>query len=168
MLGMSATLALVVLFSLPRLSTSGMPAGVQSYQVSTRNHVLGDVAYAQTPPVGGDHAPIWQNCKFYDRPIANENGVHSLEHGAVWITYRPNLPQQQLDLLRRLASRQTYVLISPFPDLPAPVVASAWGRQLRLASATDRRLDQFVRAFRLGDQAPERGGGCTGGIDAPR
>lgn len=29
------------------------------------------------------------------------------------------------------------------------------------------RLEQFVGAFRLGPQAPERGGPCTGGIGQP-
>ena len=94
--------------------------------------------------------------------------MHSLEHGAVWITYRPNLPNQQGDWLRQFAGRQTYVLVSPYPGLPAPVVASAWGHQLRLDSSGDPRLDQFVRAFRLGPQAPERGVVCTGGIGKPK
>jgi hypothetical protein len=118
--------------------------------------------------VGGNHAPLWQNCGFYDAPIASENAVHSLEHGAVWITYQPDLAPEQVDLLRRLARRQTYVLVSPYPNLPAPVVASAWGHQLGLNSADDPRLNQFVRAFRLGPQAPEREGPCTGGAGAPR
>ncbi len=60
----------------------------------------------------------------------------------------------------------TYTLLSPYPDLPVPVVASAWGRQLRLTGADDPRLVQFVRAYRLGQQAPEPGAPCTGGVDA--
>ena len=72
-----------------------------------------------------------------------------------------------MDSLRQLAHGQTYVLVSPYPDLPAPVVASAWGKQLRLDSADDPRLDEFVRAFRLGRQAPERGGPCDGGLGQP-
>ena len=91
------------------------------------------VSYPQRPPVGGDHSPIWQNCGFYDDPIANENGVHSLEHGVVWITYRPDLSQDQVNALRRLARNERHILVSPFPGLPAPVVASAWGRQARAA-----------------------------------
>ncbi len=100
-------------------------------------------------------------------PVASENAVHSLEHGAVWITYQPDLPKREVDALRRQVRGRTYVLASPFPGQPAPVIASAWGRQLRLDSADDPRLGQFVRAFRLGDQAPERGGGCSGGVGEP-
>jgi hypothetical protein len=92
--------------------------------------------------------------------------VDSMDRGAVWITYRPDLPPAQIDLLRELAQRQTYVLVSPYPGLPAPAVASAWGVQLPLSTASDPRLAQFVRAYRLGVQAPDHGAPCTGGVGA--
>ena len=90
-----------------------------------------------------------------------------MEHGAVWITYRTGLPASEVAALRVLAIRESYVLVSPYPDLPAPIVASAWGRQLRLDSSADPRLDQFVREFRLGRQAPEHGRTCSGGLGTP-
>jgi hypothetical protein len=88
-----------------------------------------------------------------------------MEHGAVWITYRPDLPRPQIEKLRGLALSQTYILASPYPSLPSPVVASAWGKQLRLESAEDPRLEQFVRAFRLGSQTPEPGAPCARGTN---
>ncbi|HEV2123631.1 MAG TPA: DUF3105 domain-containing protein, partial [Chloroflexota bacterium] len=163
--GSSLGVALIVLVTLVwwpqvRPTPASSPAGVQSFSISVedRAHVQHPVAYPQTPPVGGDHAPIWQNCGFYDTVIGSEAAVHSMEHGAVWITYRPTLPVEQIEALRRLTAGRTHVLVSPYPELPAPVVASAWGRQLRLESATDTRLGQFVRVFQHGEQAPERGG----------
>jgi uncharacterized protein DUF3105 len=145
----------------------GTPEGVESVDVGPPNqHTEGDVVYEQTPPAGGKHDYIWQNCGFYSKPVRNENAVHSLEHGAVWITYRPGLPAEQMNKLRELASSNTYVLVSPFPDLPSPVVASAWGKQLRLDSATDPRLKQFVSVFRQGPQAPEPEAPCTDGKSA--
>jgi putative peptide zinc metalloprotease protein len=168
LIGAAAIAALTSFWGLNlNLTTGGVPSGVQTYQVSQRTHVLHAVTYPQSPPVGGPHSPIWQNCGFYRAPIANENGVHSMEHGAVWITYRPDLPAGEVAALRVLAIRETYVLLSPYPGLPAPVVASAWGRQLRLTSAGDPRLDQFVRVFRLASSAPEHGGLCTRGLGTP-
>jgi len=143
------------------------PAGTDSFPVAERAHVQRPVAYGQVPPVGGDHAPIWQNCGFYDFQLRNENAVHSLEHGAVWITYRSDLPEEQVSALRELAHRRDYILVSPYPDLPAPVVASAWGKQLRLDSADDPHLEEFISAFRLGRQAPEPGERCDGGVGQP-
>jgi hypothetical protein len=144
------------------------PEGVQSFAVADRDHVWRSVLYPHNPPLGGDHAPVWQNCAFYDAVIPSERAVHSLEHGAVWITHRPDLPTEQVEALRKLSRQERYVLVSPYLGLPAPVVASAWGKQLRLDSANDPRLGQFVRAFQAGPQAPEAGGPCTGGAGAPR
>jgi hypothetical protein len=77
---------------------------VKSFHNLDYDHVKGSVDYRQSPPVGGDHASIWQNCGFYSGPVRNETAVHSMEHGAVWITYRPGLPTEQVDKLRELAT----------------------------------------------------------------
>jgi uncharacterized protein DUF3105 len=117
------------------------------------------------PPVGGTHNQIWQNCGYYDKPIANEHAVHSLEHGAVWITYRSDLPQDQIDKLKGLAEDQPYILVSPYENQPTPVVATAWDHQLDLQTVDDTDLGRFVATFK--DNAtytPEMGAVCTGGV----
>jgi putative peptide zinc metalloprotease protein len=170
-LGTTAIIGVLAFLWAPQLQAPPAPAaepdGVERFEVMERSHVQLQVAYPQTPPVGGMHAPTWQNCGFYDTPVANENAVHSMEHGAVWITYRPDLPNDQVDSLRQMAYGQSHVLVSPFPELSSPVVASAWGRQLRLDSADDPRLDPFVRVFQRGPQTPERGALCSGGVGDP-
>jgi hypothetical protein len=137
---------------------------VQTFDVPSRTHVETPVDYPQTPPVGGDHHPVWQNCGFYDQPILNETAVHSMEHGAVWITFRPDLPGDQVDQIRALA-QQDFVLASRWPDgdLPAPIVVSAWGAQLWLEALPDAAADEFVATHRQGPGAPEAGEPCTGG-----
>ena len=79
--------------------------------------------YPQSPPAGGEHSPVWQNAGFYEEPVSNETAVHTLEHGAVWITYRPDLPREQKDAIRELEDAQSCVLASPYEGLDAPVVA---------------------------------------------
>ncbi|MDQ3863511.1 MAG: DUF3105 domain-containing protein [Actinomycetota bacterium] len=150
-------------------SASGAPDDVKTYDVGPAGrHTEGDVDYEQSPPVGGPHNPVWQNCGFYDKPVRDENAVHSLEHGAVWITYSPDLPQDQVNELKDIAQSKSYILVSPYPDLPdnVPVVASAWGKQVYLDGANDPDLDSFIRAYRLGPQTPEPGAVCTGGTSA--
>ncbi len=141
-------------------------AGVKSFTVS-QGHLNTPVPYEQTPPVGGQHAPVWLNCGVYSAPVPNENAVHSLEHGAVWVTYRPDLPTEQVAALRE-AMPSTYAILSPYPGLQAPVVASAWGKQLELAGANDPRLPLFIRQYRQGPQTPEPGALCTGGVGGNR
>ena len=139
-------------------------AGVQSFTGLSRNHTSNHVAYAQNPPVGGDHAPQFINCGTYTHPVNTWEAVHSLEHGAVWVTYRPDLPQQQIDAIAKEAASHQYELLSPYPDLPSPVVASAWGEQLRMENANDRRLPVFLQRYLQGPQTPEPGASCSGGI----
>ncbi|MFN2346302.1 MAG: DUF3105 domain-containing protein [Dermatophilaceae bacterium] len=136
---------------------------VQSFTVEAA-HVETPVSYPQGPPVGGEHSPVWLNCGIYDQPVPNENAVHSLEHGAVWVTYRPDLSPAQVAQLRD-ALPDTYAILSPYPDLTSPVVASAWGKQLALTGPDDPRLDAFIGAYRQGPQTPEPGALCTGGTD---
>ena len=135
--------------------------GVKSYSNLSRKHTRKPVNYAQTPPVGGPHNPLPQTCGFYSKPVQNEHAVHSMEHGAVWITFRPDLPKDQVEKIKGLAQK-SYVLASPYPGLPSPVVASAWGKQLKLNSASDPRLERFVNAYRQGPQTPEPGAPCRG------
>lgn len=136
---------------------------VETYDGLTRNHVLGTVAYPQTPPVGGDHNQVWMDCGSYDSPVPNEMAVHSLEHGAVWITYQPELPASDVATVTAISDRNNFVLVSPAEGLGSPVVASAWGKQLALPGVDDARLDAFVTEFAQGPQTPEIGAPCTGG-----
>jgi len=167
--GLAVVAGLVLAVVLTRGNGSSTPAiaGVKSYGNLARNHVDTTVKYAQTPPVGGNHAPVWLNCGIYDQPVKNENAVHDMEHGAVWITYQPTLATSQISTLKSQVTGKTYVDLSPYPGLPAPVVASAWGKQLTLQSASDPRLAQFISAYRQGPQTPEPGASCTGGTGTP-
>ena len=139
-------------------------AGVQTVAGFTRNHTSKRDSYMRVPPMGGDHAPDFTNCGIYSTPVDDWRAVHSLEHGAVWITYRPNLPQNQIAVLINQAKTRPYEILSPFPGLPAAVVASAWGKQLKMKSAYDPRLRVFLQAFIQGPQTPEVGAACTGGV----
>ena len=153
-----------VTFSVIRSETNKPDlSAVKSYPV-TPDHVQTPVTYAQTPPAGGQHNPVWLNCATYSTPVPSENAVHSMEHGAVWVTYRPDLPADQVTALKA-AMPSTYAVLSPFEGLKAPVVASAWGKQLFLDGVNDPRLEAFIRQYRQGSQAPESGAACTGGSD---
>ncbi|MGB3681504.1 MAG: DUF3105 domain-containing protein, partial [Rubrobacteraceae bacterium] len=142
------------------------PEGVKTYPAGTNRNVNVPVDYPREPPTNGDHAPIWQNCGFYPEPVNNVNAVHSLDHGAVWITYRPDLPQGQIDALKPYG-KERYVLISPYPGQPASVIATSWRNQLYLDGAGDQRLRQFVDQFRITETAPLSGNGCVGGVGRP-
>lgn len=135
---------------------------VKTYDELGRDHVGEAVDYEQDPPVGGDHNAASWDCGVYEEPVPKYHAVHSLEHGAVWLTYQPDLAADQVDMLRDLAG-QEFMLLSPDPDQDSPVVATAWGTQLKLERADDPRIPLFIKEYRQGPQTPEPGAACTGG-----
>lgn len=139
-----------------------------TYPGLARDHVTKPVTFQQTPPAGGPHASVWQNCGIYTSPVPSENAVHSLEHGAFWITYQPDLPANQVSELRADVTGQPYGMLSPYPGLPAPVVATVWGIQLKVQTAADPELKAFIAKYADGSKAPEPRGECTGGIGTPQ
>jgi hypothetical protein len=116
--------------------------------------------------VGGPHDPVWLECGVYDQPVRNENAVHDLEHGAVWIAYDAGLDAADVRALARRLPQNG--ILSPYPGLPAPVVVTVWGRQLRLTSAHDDRLPLFIATFGHSETAPEPTASCAGGTRDPQ
>ena len=127
-----------------------------------RGHVPGPVKYEQTPPNSGDHNATPQQCAVYTEPIAPENAVHSLEHGAIWITYNDKVPDDQVEELAGKVEGDPYGLMSPVPNQKSPINLSAWGRRLSVDSADDPRIDRFIEGFASGPQTPEPGAACLG------
>jgi uncharacterized protein DUF3105 len=132
--------------------------------LDSRNHKDGTLTYVTTPPVGGDHNPLWQNCMgdVYNAAIANEHAVHSLEHGAVWVTYKPGIPQDQIDELKSKVQGKDYMLMSPYPGLDHNISLQVWGYQLKLDNASDPRIDEFIKDLRL-NASMEPGAACSSG-----
>lgn len=141
--------------------------GLETFDGLTAVHVDTAVDYTMTPPAGGNHAAAWLNCGVYNEPQANENAVHSLEHGAVWVTYDPEVVDAAGLETLRAALPSTYVILSPFEGLPSPVVASAWGAQVQLDGVDDERLALFLQKYWQSPSAPEPGAACTGALTGP-
>jgi hypothetical protein len=140
--------------------------GTTEFGAQERGHDL-EVSIANTslPPVGGVHDPRVQNCGIYLEPVDTGPAVHSMEHGAVWITYIPDLPSNDVAVLQDMVRGESYLLLSPYPDLATDVVATAWGVQLKPDSVSDERLEQFINRYR--GAGPEPGAPCTGGLGQP-
>lgn len=131
-----------------------------------RTHVTKEVSYPMTPPVGGDHHQAWMNCQgdVYPKPIPNMNAVHSLEHGAVWVTYTDKAPKAELEKLKAKVKKTQYSLMSPLNEQSGPIMLSAWGKQVTVTGADDPRVNQFFTQYVMGPQTPEPGAACSNGM----
>lgn len=140
--------------------------GINEFGAQDRGHdVAAEFVTAGLPPVGGTHDPRWQNCGIYTEPVDTGPAVHSMEHGAIWIAYRPNLPAEDVAVLQNMVRGKTYMLLSPYSELKSNVVVTAWGVQLEPDSISDERIDEFVDRYRGG--GPEPGAPCSGGLGTP-
>jgi hypothetical protein len=140
--------------------------GVETFTNETV-HTEEPVDYPQSPPAGGPHNPAWLNCGIYSEPQQNENAVHSLEHGAVWVTYDASqVSGEELDALKAEIP-SSYAILSPYEGLDSPIVLSAWNAQLKLDEASDERIPQFFEEYWRNQNVPEPTSACSGALDGP-
>lgn len=174
--GILAVLLVIGLFYLGNQGATTVSSDIEGVEILPdpgRGHVNGDIDYPSDIPVGGTHNPVWLNCGIYEEPIQTEYVVHSMEHGAVWIAYQPDLPATQVEILRdivrqeRRNQQQPLIVLAPKPGLDSPIIATAWRVQLRLDDASDERLSQFLDRFQKGPFTPEPGASCTDGTGEP-
>ena len=118
-------------------------------------------------PGGRAHNAVWLNCGIYDQAVPNENAVHSMEHGAVWVTYDPaEVAGDELETLKgELPS--TYIVLSPYEGMDSPIALAKWNHQLKVDSADDERIPQFLEEYWRSQNVPEPNAACTGALDAP-
>lgn len=146
--------------------------GVQTFPDKSVYHNHVDVVPdlgADIPPAFGEHLSAWQNCGIYEEPVGLGNALHSLEHGAVWLTYSPDLPADQIAELQALIRKNThgFILMSPYNTQTKPVVLTAWTVQLVIDSLPDPRIEKFLQYYENGPQNPEAGAPCSGAIGIP-
>ncbi len=166
----------LLLIGLPILAIVLLFAGIGIYRF-TRPDIVGTINFGplsnnhgQTtipqvagtdpnlPPVGGDHSGTLIPCQVYSAPVDPIQALHSLEHGAVWLAYRPDLLPLEVAELQTIAQNQGKILMSPYPGLESDVVMTAWSRQLVIDELPDDRVEEFISRYR--NLGPEGGAGC--------
>jgi hypothetical protein len=140
-------------------------AGIKTFDYAAgQQHVSTPVDYDQSPPVGGPHDGEWADCTgtVYDVDIRHENAVHSMEHGAVWITYNPDqVKGEDVDKLAKLVDGEYGRILSPYEGLDSAVSIQSWNHQLKVDSVDDERIKQFADFLtQNADFYPEVGASC--------
>ncbi|MGY5882869.1 DUF3105 domain-containing protein [Modestobacter lacusdianchii] len=151
-----------------RVTSIDQLADLQSYEYAAgQEHVTTDVDYTESPPVGGPHDGEWADCTgtVYDVDIRHENAVHSLEHGATWITYDPEaISDTDLSTLEELVDGRSGLMLSPYAGLGSTISLQSWNHQLSVDSATDERVEQYVDFMTFNSEIenayPEIGASC--------
>jgi Protein of unknown function (DUF3105) len=146
------------------MSEEGAPMGacgatLRRFSDPSARHLdeCSDIEYPMSPPVYGDHYPVWAAYQTYDYAVPLGYLVHSLEHGAVVIFY--DCPEGCAD---EVAEAQTFidelppdprcsdavehqVILVPRPGLGARWAAAAWGHSLTASCFDAQYFEQFYQ-----------------------
>ncbi|THV42878.1 DUF3105 domain-containing protein [Glycomyces buryatensis] len=124
--------------------------------------------YEMSPPAGGNHLSVWQTCtgSVYDGPVADGNAVHSMEHGAVWLTYDPELVDAAgVAALAEQIGDRDYSLMSPYPGQGVAVSLQSWGNRYQTEDVADPNIEAYLDAYILNPAFnPEPNATCEGGL----
>lgn len=141
---------------------------VTAFDAEDAEQVEGCGRHSVWPPVDGDWSSEIANCGFYPSAVPAPLAVSALRRGAVWIVYRPDVDDDDLEAIRDAAVRSGHVLASATDAISAPIVLSAWRRQLELDSASDPRFDDFIDTFTNSRLVPDINGICRSGKGTPQ
>jgi|SRR3989338_280375 len=157
--------------------TSGLKPGV-FFEAQSRDHIaIGSPhpEYNSNPPTGGWHYDIPAQTGIYDKELPDEQLIHNLEHGHIWITYRPGaIDNESIEKLVSLAKKYgPKMIMTPRAKNPGPIAIAAWQYLITFDKVDDENLrviDNFIRVYR-GKAGPENpldfGFGDFRGKEAP-
>lgn len=111
--------------------------------------------YNSNPPTSGWHYVNPAGWGVYENQLADETLIHNLEHGGIWISYKPDLPNDQKAKLTEIAKRyRSKVILEPRAQNDAPIALAAWQRLLKLDTADEQRIVEFIANYK--NKGPER------------
>ena len=129
----------------------------QAYPILGRNHIAdgSTASYNSNPPTSGDHYASPAPARFYDRELPDEQLVHNLEHGHVWIAYKPDLPAETIDSLNNFAGGN--VVVTPRSKNDTDIAIAAWGRldkfNIEVGIIDQQRIKDFISRYK--NRGPE-------------
>jgi hypothetical protein len=148
-------------WSVFRRSTPQQEDRSQTFISEGQEHVIQGTpvtAYKTNPPTSGPHWPEPPLDGVYDKGVPDEAMVHGLEHGRIWISYKPSISDAIKEKLRTIATSQTRVILSERPANDTDIALAAWTRLDTFNLSSDGSVDEqrildFILRYR--DKAPE-------------
>lgn len=112
--------------------------------------------YNTNPPTSGPHYANSQPAGIYDKPVPDGNLIHSMEHGAVILWYKPDIPTSDSVKLKTIFSSTpiSKKIMVPRTSLDVPIALTSWGRLLKLETIDETQIKNFMETNE--DRGPEK------------
>lgn len=116
-----------------------------------REHVATKEYGGNQPPTSGPHAnPV--SWGVYDMEIRDDQAIHNMEHGGVYVSYQPSLPNDQIKRLANLLSapfsdskfRPKKIVLAPRDANKSPIELSSWRRSEALANYDQKKIEDYI------------------------
>lgn len=112
-------------------------------------------AYNSNPPTSGPHWPTPADWGVYNTTQPDERFVHNLEHGGIWISYKPDkVDQATIALLNDFAKRYPLIVVEPRDKDDATISLAAWTHLENLDQYNERTILEFINAYH--NKGPEK------------
>lgn len=113
--------------------------------------------YNSNPPTSGPHYAEPAEWGVYEEEVPDERIVHNLEHCGIWISYRPDIPEEEkAKIMAYGGGFPSKMIVTPRAANDAPIALVAWRRLFEMDTFSEREADIFVSAF-LNKAGPECG-----------
>ena len=113
-----------------------------------------NVEYQTNPPTSGDHLAQAENWGVYDKEIDDKAGVHSMEHGGVWISYK-DIGEADIAVLKEIGKQNSQsTVVSPRLGNDNQIVVASWGKLMRLESVDKALIQKYIDTYK--NQSPEK------------
>ncbi len=111
--------------------------------------------YDSNPPTSGWHWPQPANWGAYDTTLPDEQLIHNLEHGGIWISYHPEkVDADTISRLKDFSQRYPLIIVEPRPSNPSPIMLAAWQHLQALEQYDERTILEFIDAYH--NKGPEK------------
>ena len=103
-------------------------------------------AYNSNPPTSGPHYAQPAVKRFYDEVLPDEQLIHNLEHGEIWISYK-DTSEATKDELRAIQARNSgSVIVTQRPSNSQNICLASWIRVLCMDVLDVDTTANFIKA----------------------
>lgn len=110
-------------------------------------------AYNSNPPTSGSHYAQPADWGVYQKELPDEQLIHNLEHGGIWISYKYIDEKTKSDLEAIGKRYPGSVIVTPRSANDAKIVLASWGRLEKLESFDETKIVDFIKANK--NKSPE-------------
>jgi len=131
--------------------------GTVDFAIVGRDHIASGTAgsgYDSNPPSSGPHWPAAANNGVYDKELPDEQLIHNLEHGHVWISYKPDTADDVKNKLKEIVEKDSWkVVLEPREQNDSQIALVSWGRVLKMDQPDFGKIEEFIKTYR--NRGPE-------------